>query len=170
MRFRPTICARREKAQLIERTVCSRSVSTPPLTPPVISNVGFTGSPGFGNVHGWVPSITSSGVAPAWSAAASTNSLMLEPVWLGASARFTSRSPGMNPLPPTIARIAPGPRLDRGERGVDAERVVGQLVAGVLGPGLDERVERGVDAQTAAVQARVPLLVGGAEDVLRLSR
>ncbi len=49
----------------------------------------------------------SSGVAPAWSAAARMKILMLEPVWLGANARLTSFLPATNPLPPTIARIAP---------------------------------------------------------------
>ena len=32
---------------------------------------------------------------------------MLDPVWRGRSAMFTSRSPGTKPLPPTIARTAP---------------------------------------------------------------
>ena len=35
------------------------------------------------------------------------NSFTLEPVWRGARARLTSRIPGTNPLPPTMARIAP---------------------------------------------------------------
>ncbi len=59
----------------------------------------------------------------------------------------------------------PGLGLERGDGGVDAERVVGQLVARLFGPRLHERVERGVDAQPAAVQPRVALLVRVAEDV-----
>ena len=60
--------------------------------------------------------------------------------------------------------------VERRDRGIDAERVVGQLVAGLLGARLHERVERRVDAEAAAVQARVALLVGVAEDVARLRR
>ena len=58
-------------------------------------------------MHGVVPSITSVGCAPASSAAARMNSLMLEPVWRGTSAMLISSTRGWNPCPPTIARIAP---------------------------------------------------------------
>ena len=51
---------------------------------------GSFGSPGFGSVHGQVPSIMSFGWTPACSAAARMKILMLEPVWRGTSAMFTS--------------------------------------------------------------------------------
>ena len=63
-------------------------------------------SSGTSNEQLLAPSMMSSGWAPACSAAASTNSLMLEPVWRGASAMFVSRSLGTKPRPPTMARMA----------------------------------------------------------------
>ena len=76
----------------------------------------------------------SSGVAPACSAAARMNSLMLDPVWLGASARLTSFCPGSKPLPPTIARIAPVSVSSDVSAASMPDGVVGQFVAGLARP------------------------------------
>ena len=76
----------------------------------------------------------SSGWAPACRAAASTNSLMLEPVWRGASAMLTSRSLGTNPCPPTIARIAPVLVSSETIEASKPLRRVGQDVAGLPRP------------------------------------
>ena len=115
--------------------------------------------------------MTSSGIAPACSAAARMNSLMLEPVWRGDSAMFVSFSPGTKPRPPTIARTAPVLVSSDTIGGVEALLGVGEHVAGVLGQGLQVGVERRVDAQAAAVRARcsAPRSVSPSTS-LRLSR
>ena len=105
-RFSPTIWASRAYAQLIESHVCSSRVVSGLLTPFVILN-GSSGLPGFGSVHGRVPSMRSVPSTPASRAAVRTNILMLEPVWRRRRARFTSLRPGANPGPPTRARTAP---------------------------------------------------------------
>ncbi len=105
-RFRPTICDSRPNAQLIDFVVCDWSVFRPPFTASVMTN-GSSSLPGFGSEQGLVPSSRSLACAPAWTAAARMNTLMLDPVWRGASAMLTSRSFGTNPRPPTITRMAP---------------------------------------------------------------
>ena len=90
---------------------------------------------------------------------------MLEPVWRGGSAMFVSLTPGSNPRPPTIARTAPVLVSSDTIAASKPCAVSGQDVAGVLGQRLQVGVERRVDAQAAAVQGGVALLVRPAEDV-----
>jgi hypothetical protein len=106
-RLSPTICDRRANPQLVDAHVFSARLTTPRLGPSLIWKNGSTGSPGLGRMHPIWPSSRSPAWAPACSAAARMNSLMLDPVWRGASAMFTSFSFGWKPAPPTIARIAP---------------------------------------------------------------
>ena len=105
-RCSPTICASRLYAQLIDSEVITASVLTPRLTALVITK-GSEGLPGLGSVHGAVPSMTSFGCTPACSAAARMNNLMLEPVWRGTRAMFTSLTFRLKPRPPTMTRTAP---------------------------------------------------------------
>ncbi len=56
-------------------------------------------------------------------------------------------------------------RVERHDRCIEAFGGVGQLVAGLLGQGLQVCVEGGVDPQTATEQLVVALLVGVAEDL-----
>ncbi|CAB4592642.1 unannotated protein [freshwater metagenome] len=90
----------------MEAHVISDNEPTGRLTPSVATN-GLSGSSGFGNVHGRVPSITSSPCAPAATAAARMKILMLDPVCRGANAMFTSLRPATKGCPPTMARTAP---------------------------------------------------------------
>ena len=105
-RLSPTICDNFAYAQLIESQVMRLNEPTGSLTPSSIKK-GSSGFSGFGKVHGSVPSMRSSLSTPASSAAARMNIFTLEPVCRRRIARFTSFSPALNGLPPTIARIAP---------------------------------------------------------------
>ena len=90
---------------------------------------------------------------------------MLDPVWLGASARFTSFRPGSKPRPPTIARIAPVLT----STDVSAASMPSVLSGNSLRASSALACRNGssvvVDTQPAAMQLRVPLLVRLAEDV-----
>ena len=78
---------------------------------------------------------------------------------------LTSRWPAMKPSPPTIARIAPVLVSSDTIAASNPCAFAGSWLRASSACCLQVGVERGVDAQTAAEEPVVPLLVGVAEDV-----
>ena len=165
MRLSPTICASRENAQLIDRTVVVAQRVEPAADAAGDAELGIVGIARVGQ-RARVRAVDQVVGRGARLQRGGEHEQLDARSGLARRQRQVDLAlTGDEPAPAHHRPDRAGLGVERRDRGVDPERVVGQLVAGLLGARLHERVERGVDAEAAAVQARVALLVGVAEDV-----